>query len=87
MISANREVIRNASMCPGGEFDGTVYLARNGTTVPAGRVTVEVVDGRNRVVNSTATEYDGFYVISKIPLVKYRIRVFTATDERTEYEN
>jgi outer membrane usher protein FimD/PapC len=58
-----------------GEIDGTVYLSRNGRTVPAGRVTVEVVDERGRVVKSATTEYDGFYVISKIPLGKYRIRV------------
>jgi hypothetical protein len=58
-----------------GEIDGTVSLLRNGRKVPAGRVTVEVVDDRDRVVKSTTTEYDGFYVISKIPLGKYRIRV------------
>ena len=58
-----------------GEIDGTVYLTRNGRTVPAGRVTVEVIDDRNRVIETTTTEYDGFYVISKIPLGKYRIRV------------
>lgn len=58
-----------------GEIDGTVYLTRNGRTVPAGRVTVEIVDDRNRVIETTTTEYDGFYVISKIPLGKYRIRV------------
>jgi len=58
-----------------GEIDGTVYLSRNGREIPAGRVTVEVVDERNRVVKSTTTEYDGFYVISKIPLGMYRIRV------------
>ena len=58
-----------------GEIDGTVSLSRNGRKVPAGRVTVEVVDDRDRVVKSTTTEYDGFYVISKIPLGKYRIRV------------
>lgn len=58
-----------------GEIDGTVYLSRNGKIVPAGRVTVEVVDERGRVIKSTITEYDGFYVISKIPLGKYRIRV------------
>jgi hypothetical protein len=58
-----------------GEIDGTVYLTRNGRTVPAGRVTVEVVDDRNRVVKTTTTEYDGFYVISKIPLGKYHIRI------------
>jgi len=58
-----------------GEIDGTVYLSRNGRTVPAGRVTVEVVDDRNRLVKTTTTEYDGFYVISNIPLGKYHIRV------------
>lgn len=58
-----------------GEIDGTVYLTRNGRTVPAGRVTVEIVDDRNRIIETTTTEYDGFYVISKIPLGKYRIRV------------
>ena len=58
-----------------GEIDGTVYLSRNGREVPAGRVRIEVVDERNRVIRSTTTEYDGFYVISKIPLGKYRIRV------------
>lgn len=58
-----------------GEIDGTVSLSRNGRKLPAGRVTVEVVDERDRVVKTATTEYDGFYVISKIPLGKYRIRV------------
>ncbi|UCB54069.1 MAG: carboxypeptidase regulatory-like domain-containing protein, partial [Thiotrichales bacterium] len=58
-----------------GEIDGTVYLSRKGKTLPAGRVDIEVVDERGRVVKTTRTEYDGFYVISKLPLGKYRIRV------------
>ncbi|NNL06763.1 MAG: carboxypeptidase regulatory-like domain-containing protein [Gammaproteobacteria bacterium] len=58
-----------------GEIDGTVYLTRNGKTVPAGQVQLEVVDENGRVVKTSITEYDGFYVISKIPLGKYRIRV------------
>lgn len=58
-----------------GEIDGTVYLTSNGKTLPAGRVTVEIVDESGRVIKSTTTEYDGFYVISKIPLGKYSIRV------------
>jgi hypothetical protein len=57
-----------------GEIDGTVYLSRNGREVPAGRVTIEVVDERGRVIKTATTEYDGFYVISKIPLGNYRIR-------------
>ncbi len=58
-----------------GEIDGTVFLSRNGKTVPAGRVTVELVDERNRVIKTTTTEYDGFYVISKIPLGRYHLRI------------
>ena len=58
-----------------GEIDGTVYLTRDGKTVAAGRVSVEVVDQRGRVIESAVTEYDGFYVLSRIPLGKYRIRV------------
>ena len=58
-----------------GEIDGTVYFERKGEIVPAGRVKVEVVDDRNRVIKTTTTEYDGFFVISKIPLGSYRIRV------------
>jgi hypothetical protein len=58
-----------------GEIDGTVFLSRKGRTVPAGRVSVEVVDERGRIIKTTTTEYDGFYVISKIPLGKYRVRV------------
>ena len=58
-----------------GEIDGTVYFERKGEIVPAGRVKVEVVDDRNRVLKTTTTEYDGFFVISKIPLGSYRIRV------------
>ena len=58
-----------------GEIDGTVYLAKDGREVPAGRVSIEVVDERGRVIKTATTEYDGFYVISKIPLGNYRIRV------------
>lgn len=58
-----------------GEIDGTVYLSKAGRSIAAGRVTVEVIDQRGRVIESTVTEYDGFYVLSKIPLGSYRIRV------------
>jgi hypothetical protein len=58
-----------------GEIDGTIYLVKNNRTVPAGRVKVEVVSQQGRVVRSTTTEYDGFYVISNIPLGNYSVRV------------
>jgi hypothetical protein len=58
-----------------GEVDGTVYLVRNEQTIPAGRVKVEVINQEGRVIRSATTEYDGFYVISNIPLGTYSVRV------------
>ena len=58
-----------------GEIDGTVYLLKDDRTVPAGRVKVEIVSQQGRVIRSTTTEYDGFYVISNIPLGTYTVRV------------
>lgn len=58
-----------------GEIDGTVYLVKNNKTIPAGRVKIEVVNQQGRVIRTAATEYDGFYVISNIPLGSYSVRV------------
>jgi hypothetical protein len=58
-----------------GEIDGTIYLVKEDRTVPAGRVKVEAVNQQGRVIRSTTTEYDGFYVISNIPPGDYSVRV------------
>jgi len=58
-----------------GEIDGTVYLLRDEKTVAAGRVKVEVVDNQGNVVKSATTEYDGFYVVTGIPLGVYTVRI------------
>ncbi len=58
-----------------GEIDGTVYLVKDDKTVPVGRVKVEVVSQQGQVIRSATTEYDGFYVISNIPLGVYSVRV------------
>ena len=58
-----------------GEIDGTVYLRRKGKILPAGKVDIELVDEHGRVIRTTTTEYDGFYVISKVPLGNYHVRV------------
>lgn len=57
-----------------GEIDGTVSLVKNDRTIAAGRVKVEVVDTNGNVIASSTTEYDGFYVISNIPLGSYTLR-------------
>ncbi|MCK4674349.1 MAG: carboxypeptidase regulatory-like domain-containing protein, partial [Gammaproteobacteria bacterium] len=58
-----------------GEIDGTIYLFKNNREIGAGRVKVEVVNKQGRIVRSTTTEYDGFYVVSNIPLGHYSVRV------------
>ena len=58
-----------------GEIDGTAYLIRGDKEIPAGRVKVEIVDKQGRVIRFVTTEYDGFYVISNIPLGEYTVRI------------
>ncbi|MCK4706515.1 MAG: carboxypeptidase regulatory-like domain-containing protein, partial [Gammaproteobacteria bacterium] len=58
-----------------GEIDGTVELAKAGRHIGVGSVTVELVDQNNRVISTTETAYDGFYILSHIPMGKYRVRI------------
>lgn len=58
-----------------GEIDGTVYVSRNGSEFGAGRVVLELLDSEGNLVNTATTAYDGFYVMSKIPVGDYRLRV------------
>lgn len=58
-----------------GEIDGTVYLKRDSESNGVGRVTIELVNDANHVISSTETAYDGFFIINKIPLGNYRVRV------------
>jgi hypothetical protein len=60
-----------------GEIDGTVYVAKDGKEFGAGRVIVELLDTEGSVIKTASTAYDGFYVMSKIPLGQYRLRVST----------
>ena len=58
-----------------GEIDGTVNLTQNGRQFGVGRVSVEVVDLNDRVIATTETAYDGFYILSRLPLGDYRVRI------------
>ncbi|MCK5003070.1 MAG: carboxypeptidase regulatory-like domain-containing protein [Gammaproteobacteria bacterium] len=61
-----------------GEIDGTVYLSKDGRENGVGRVTVELVDQNNRVISTTETAYDGFYILSNAPLGDYLVRISAA---------
>jgi len=65
-----------------GEVDGTVFFERAGRTAGAGRVTLQLLDQRGRVVTTTTTAYDGFYVLSNVPIGKYQLQV--APEQITE---
>ncbi len=58
-----------------GEIDGTAYLVKEDRTIPAGRVKVEAVNKTGQVIRATTTEYDGFYVLTNVPLGDYSVRI------------
>ena len=58
-----------------GEVDGTVYLLKDGRESGVGNVTVELVDMNNRVITTTETAYDGFYILSNAPLGDFHVRI------------
>ena len=61
-----------------------MYVERDGRQFGAGRVIVELVDASGRVVQTTSTAFDGFYVMSKVPFGEYRLRV--SPQQQTELE-
>ena len=58
-----------------GEIDGTVYVQLNKGQREVSGVVVELVDIDGKVLQTTKTAYDGYYLFSKIPTGKYQIRV------------
>ncbi len=58
-----------------GEIDGTVYLAKGGIQYGVGRVVIELLDTAGNVIKTATTAYDGFYVMSNIPIGEYDLRV------------
>lgn len=58
-----------------GEIDGTVLLTKEDKTIPAGRVKIEAVNSKGQVIRTTTTEYDGFYVLTNVPLGDYIVRI------------
>jgi hypothetical protein len=58
-----------------GEIDGTVFFERAGIARGAGRVSLQLLDKRGRIVTTTDTAYDGFYVLSNVPVGKYQLRI------------
>lgn len=58
-----------------GEIDGTVYLLAKGSKRPIGDLTLELVDGGQKVVASMNAAADGYYVITGIFPGDYLLRI------------
>lgn len=57
-----------------GEVDGTVYFRRGDRERVAGNVRMQLLDARGKVVQRVKSEYDGFYLFSKIMPGSYQLR-------------
>ncbi|MEM9500293.1 MAG: carboxypeptidase-like regulatory domain-containing protein [Pseudomonadota bacterium] len=57
---------------PTGEIEGTLF---NPSGVEQPGVELELVDGRGNVTASTMSEFDGFFLLQKVPYGEYTLRV------------
>jgi len=58
-----------------GEVDGTAYVQLGERQREVSGVIVELLDMQGNIVQTVKTAYDGFYLMSKIPVGKYQLRV------------
>jgi len=69
-----------------GEISGIVYRDNGESKQYASGILVEVLDMDGKQLSKTITEYDGFYVISKLPVGPIRVRVSPEQAARLEVE-
>ncbi len=72
---SGRSIMLELPIHASGEIDGTVLISQGSRQFGAGRITVELVDSENNVVQTTSTAYDGFYIFSSVPFGHYLLRV------------
>lgn len=58
-----------------GEIDGSVFIDIAGRKQQVRGVILQLVDGQGKVIQSVETAYDGFYLLSQIPVGQYQLRV------------
>ena len=65
-----------------GEIDGTVYFKRNGRFSATGQVLLELINEDGKLVATTESAFDGFYVFTVVPDGKYLVRISPAQLEK-----
>jgi len=58
-----------------GEISGTVEIHAGTDRRPAGGMLVELLDASGAVVQSVRSEYDGFFILSKVPVGAYILQI------------
>ena len=61
-------------------------MGKSSSSASGWKSSIELVDLDGKVVQTTKTEYDGFYLLSKIPLETYTVRVSPAQIEELNLE-
>jgi outer membrane usher protein FimD/PapC len=60
---------------PTGDVDGTLWLRRDGRKIPAGGLTLQLVDDSGNVKSAGRTDQDGYYVLEGVEYGRYALRV------------
>ena len=67
-----------------GEIDGTIYLKKKDKTLSVGNVIIELIDQNQHIIKTTKSAYDGFYILSNIPIGEYYLQI---SDKYLENKN
>jgi hypothetical protein len=57
------------------EIEGTIYIDRGAGPQEARNVEVELVDSQDQVVQTTRSEFDGYFLFQRVPPGRYRVRL------------
>ncbi len=79
-----RPVDLQFAIVPTGEIDGTIYLQAENGRKPVGQVIIEAVTKDGRIAARTQSAFDGFYVLSRLPLGRYQVRIAPAQLEELQ---
>jgi hypothetical protein len=58
-----------------GEIDGTTYVRFDEIEREASGVIVELIDAEGKLIQSVKSAYDGFFLMSKLPMGTYQLRI------------
>jgi hypothetical protein len=58
-----------------GEIDGTTYFLRRGRNIQIAEVELQLINEQGKMIKTTKSAYDGFYVFDGVPYGTYLIRV------------